>query len=153
MKASELFRTVKNDLETLSEYTSHVERKLQDTDKRSISSIMTWYNYDNLVEILSRDDNDLDFEIDDSKLQDFQLHIGHYLDTYAPGESDLKVYITGISVYLAFIAKRPLHPPGLESGNGPHIVKNGNSYYCSGKRLFINDDKSLCKYCVCKQLF
>ncbi len=151
MKASELFRKIKKDLETISEYISHVERKLQgDDDIRSKSSIMARYNYDNLVEILRRNDIGPDYEIDDDRLADFQFRIGHYLDTYAPGESDLKSYIAGISVYLAFIAKRPLHPTGLESGNGPLIVKNGDSYYCSGKRRFINDEQSLCKFCVCK---
>jgi uncharacterized protein (UPF0305 family) len=119
MKASELFRKIKKDLETISEYTSRVERKLQgDDDIRLKSSIMARYNYDNLVEILRRDGVDPDYEIDDDKLADFQLRIGHYLETYAPGEPDLKSYITGISTYLAFIAKRPLHPAGLEPGNG-----------------------------------
>jgi uncharacterized protein (UPF0305 family) len=152
MKASTLLKAIQIDLEPLSTHASDTMRKPQEIGTGSISTIMARYNHDNLLEILGRDSVSPDFEIGDGRLRDFRQRIGHYLDTYAPGDLDFKMYITGISLYLAFIAKRPLHPPGLESGNGPRIVKKGNSYYCSGKRQFINDDQSLCKYCVCKQL-
>jgi uncharacterized protein (UPF0305 family) len=152
VKASTLYLIIKKGLETLSTYKFHIEQKLSEEDTGSISSIMAKYNYDTLVEILSRKCLDPDFEIDDKRLKDFQHRIDYYLDTYAPDDSDLKTYITGISTYLAFIAKRPLHPPGLEFDNGFRIVKKGSSYYCDGKKQFIKEDQSLCKYCICKQL-
>lgn len=153
MKASALFLIIKNDLKTLSAYRSQIELKMSaDKDNNSISSIMTRYNYSNFVEILSRDSLDQDFEIDDGRLHDFQQRIDYYLNTYLPGDQDLKKYIAGISTYLVFITKRPLHPPGLEFTNGARIIEKDSSYYCSGKRQFIKDDLSLCKYCVCKQL-
>jgi uncharacterized protein (UPF0305 family) len=153
MKASALFLLIKNDQKTLSAYKSQIELKMSaDKNNNSISSIMTRYNYDNFIEILNPDSLDSDFEVDDAKLKDFQHRIDSYLNIYVPDDVDLKTYVKGISTYLAFIAKRPLHPPGLEFANGARIIKKGNSYYCSGKRQFIKDDLSLCKFCVCKQL-
>ena len=153
MKASELFLSIKNDLEPLSAYASFIRQKVKDEeDLHTIGSIMTRYNYENLIEILGRNRIDPDFEIDGAKLQDFRHRIGYFMDTYASGEKDLKTYITGISTYLAFIVKRPLHPSGLDFGNGMRVVKKGDSYYCGDKRQFIKDDQSLCVYCVCKSL-
>jgi|AGTN01.2.fsa_nt_gi Uncharacterized protein conserved in archaea len=151
MKTSELFLSIKNDLEALSAYVSFIRQKVKDeTGSNTIGSIMTRYNYENLIEILGKSSVDPDFEIDDEKLRDFRHRIGYFMDTYAPGENDLKTYITGISIYLAFIVKRPLHSPGLDFGNNMRVVKTGDSYYCGGKRQFIKDDQSLCVYCVCK---
>jgi uncharacterized protein (UPF0305 family) len=153
MKASALFVIVKNELKTLSAYKSQIEQKVSaDKDNNSISSIMTRYNYNNFIEIFSLDCLDTDFEVDEEKLRDFQHRIDSYLSIYMPDDADLKTYVKGISTYLVFIVKRPLHPPGLEFDNGSRIVQRDGSYYCSGKRQFIKDDLSLCKYCICKQL-
>ena len=57
-----------------------------------------------------------------------------------------------ISLYLAFIAKKPLHPPGLMFSNGSGIYKNQGIYYCAGKSKFIAYKLSLCEYCVCKEI-
>ena len=153
MKASGLFLIIKNDMEKLSAYKSKIEQKiLDDKDSNSISSIMTRYNYDNFIEILGSNSIEPDFEVNDDRLKDFQHRIDSYLNTYVPDDADLQTYIKGISTYLAFIAKKPLHPPGLEFDNGARIIKKDSFYYCSGKRQFLKDDLSLCKYCVCKQL-
>jgi uncharacterized protein (UPF0305 family) len=151
MKASILLLNIKGDLEMLSSYRSLLKKKLaDDVNSSTIGSIMTRYNYDNFVEILDRDGIDPDFEIDDVKLNDFQYRIRHYLNTYAPEDADLQKYITCISTYLVFIAVRPLHPPGIEFSNGANVFEKDGSFYCSGKRTFIKEDLSLCKYCVCR---
>ncbi len=153
MKASSLLLIIKCDLEKLSAYKHLIEEKvLAEKDHNSISSVMTRYNYGNFTEILNSDGSGPDFEVDDARLKDFRHRIDNYLSIYVPGDEDLKTYVKGISTYLAFIVKKPLHPPGLEFGNGARIVEKDGSYYCSGKRQFIKDDLSLCKYCVCKQL-
>ena len=153
MKASTLLSIVKADLETLSSYRSLIEEKLQAVpEPGSIGSIMTRYNYDNFIEILNKEHIREDFEIDDEKLNDFRHRIDNYLDLYAPGDVDLKKYIKGISTYLAFIVRRPLHPPGLKFSNGERIFEKDGSFYCSGKRVFIKEDLSLCKYCICRSV-
>lgn len=151
MKASALFVRVKGDLEKLSSYRPLIEKKLHDDGNSGmIGAVMTGYNYDNFVEILDRESVDPDFEIDDAKLYDFQRRIDHYLNAYAPDDADLKRYIKGISTYLAFIVKRPLHPPGLKFSDEARVYEKGGQAYCSGKRTFIKEKLSLCKYCVCK---
>jgi uncharacterized protein (UPF0305 family) len=151
MRASTLRLMIRGDMEKLSSYRPLIEQKiLDDENARTISSLMTRYNYCNFVEILEGKGVTPDFEIDDEKLKDFQYRIGHYLNAYAPGDDDLNGYITGISIYLVFIAHRPLHPPGLEFSNGTGVFEKDGSFYCSGKAVFIKDNLSLCKYCICK---
>ena len=151
MRSSTLLLIIREDMEKLSSYRSLIEQKLLDEENAgTIGSAMTRYNYDNFIEILDSKAAVPDFEIDDVKLKDFQLRIGHYLHTYAPGDDDLIKYITSISTYLAFIAHRPLHPPGLEFSSGARVFEKDGSFYCSGKAMFIKDDLSLCKYCICK---
>jgi uncharacterized protein (UPF0305 family) len=151
MKASVLFLKIKDDMGKLSSYRSLIQQKMSaDENAGTISSIMTRYNYSNFIEILARKGIDQDFEIDDIKLNDFQRSIDHYLNTYAPDDVDLKTYITGISTYLAFIARRPLHPSGIEFSNNASVFEKNGCFYCSGKRTFIKENLSLCKYCVCR---
>ena len=152
MKASELFDIIKSDMEKLSVYKSTIEQKIlaDNKDSNSVSSLMTKYNYNNFTEILNVNNIILNFTIDADKLKDFQYRLNNYLELYASDDADLKRYITGISTYLTFIAKRPLHPPGLEFSNGAKVFEKDGLFYCSGKRTFIKDDLSLCKYCVCR---
>ncbi len=151
MRSPTLFLMVKTDLEKLSAYRSQIEQKiLADTNSNSIGSIMTRYNYSTFNEIINSKSFDLNLEIDDDKLKDFQYRIDNYLNTYAPGEADLSLYIKCISTYLAFIVKKPLHPPGLEFSNSAKVFEKDGLFYCSGKRTFIKDDLSLCKYCICR---
>lgn len=152
MKASELFVTIKSDMKKLSVYKSKIEQKILtgNEDSNSIGFLMTKYNYDNFIGILNSENIFPDFEIDDDKLRDFQHRLDNYLNLYAPDDADLKQYITCISIYLAFIVHRPLHPPGLEFSNGARVFEKDGLVYCSGKRTFIKEDLSLCKYCVCK---
>lgn len=152
MKASGLLDFIKSDMEKLSIDKSTIELKLHadKADRTSISFLMTKYNFDNYNEIFLSSSTGLNFEVDDEKLKDFQHRIDHYLDLYAPGDAALKQYIKGISLYLAFIARRPLHPPGLEFSSGSKVFEKDGLFYCSGKRVFIKEDRSLCKYCICR---
>lgn len=74
------------------------------------------------------------------------------MDENAPGQRDLKEYIRIISTYLTFIAKEPLHPPGMFVNEKQKIFKRDNIYYCPGKSTHILEEMSLCKYCVCRAI-
>lgn len=153
MKASDLFHIIKQDMERLSVYKSQIEQKLlDDKEDSSIGSLMTRYNYQNLQEILNTSSIDPDFVIDDAQFADFEDSIDHYLGLYARNNVDLARYIKVISAYLAFIVHRPLHPPGLRFSDDAEVYEKGGKFYCSGKRKFIKEDMSLCKYCVCKAI-
>ncbi|WP_342459318.1 DUF2115 family protein [Methanobacterium sp.] len=158
--------------------------KMQDSGKKdSLNQVMSRYNLENFNKILNSSCNGLDEEVDEEKLKDLQNRIDHYFSLYAPDDEDFKEFIKAISIYLTFIAKKPLHPPGIVFSNGafkisdfespqtfmfgalknqrffegpkPKVLTEGvyekeGVYYCTGKRIFMKDKLSLCKYCVCK---
>ena len=74
-------------------------------------------------------------EVDEKKLEDFKKSIDHYFNLYAPGNEDFKELIKIISIYLTFIVKKPLHPPGIIFSNGTTVYQNGDSYYCTGREF------------------
>ena len=152
MNASELLSRIHRDLSSLPEYIARIERVQQAgaKDPSRILSILGDYNYATYTEICYRYEVSPDFKIDPTTVEEFENALDVYLDTYAPGKTDLKCYVTNISLYLTFIAKRPLHPPGVPFSDEIRIVKNGDFYYCSGKKRFLDDPSSICRYCICK---
>ena len=144
MKTSQLLSKLK---ECMEKY----KPKMQDSGKKdSLNRAMSRYNLENFNEILNSSCNGLDEEVDEEKLRDLQNRIDHYFSLYAPDDEDFKEFIKAISIYLTFIAKKPLHPQGIVFSNGGRVYKKDGIYFCTGKRIFIKDNLSLCKYCVCK---
>lgn len=162
MKTSQLLLKLKERMEKY-------KPKMEDSgEEDSLNQIMSRYNLENFNEILNSSCNGLDEEVDAEELKDLQNRIDHYFSLYTPDDKDFKEFIKAISIYLIFIAKKPLHPPGIVFSNGafkisdfeslqtqPKVMTEGvyekeGVYYCTGKRIFINDKLSLCKYCVCK---
>jgi uncharacterized protein (UPF0305 family) len=154
MKASELFSQIRRDLTEISGYIAQIEdtRRACARDPPRTLTYLRDYNYATCTEILSRDMIAPEFEIDSDTLEQFSFALGHYLDKYAPGKKDLKRYVSNISLYLTFIAKRPLHPPDKPFFEDIRIVKNGELYGCTGKRRFLEDPSALCRYCVCNPI-
>jgi hypothetical protein len=152
MNASELLSRIKGELGNLTEYIARIERELQagGKDPAGIISLLGDFNYTIYTEICHRDGVSPDFKLDPTTVEEFESALDGYFDTYAPGKTDLKRYVSNISLYLTFIAKRPLHPPGVPLSDEIRIVKNGDFYYCSGKKQFLDDPSSLCRYCVCR---
>ena len=143
MKTSQLLLKLKDCMEKY-------KPEMQDSgEKDSLNRTMSRYNLENFNEILNSSCSGLDAEVDEEKLRDFQNRIDHYFSLYAPDDEDFKEFIKAISIYLVFIAKKPLHPPGIVFSNGERAYKKNKVYYCTGKHIFIKDKQSLCKYCVC----
>ncbi len=146
MKTSKLLSKIK---ECMVKY----KPKMQNNQKEgSINQIMSWYNLENFNEIMNASIEGLEEEIDEKELSDLQNRIDQYFGLYAPDDEDFKEFIKAISVYLTFIAKKPLHPPGIVFSNGKKVYRKDGVYYCTGKRIFIKDELSLCKCCVCKEI-
>ncbi|MBP2030352.1 uncharacterized protein (UPF0305 family) [Methanohalophilus levihalophilus] len=110
------------------------------------------YNRKKFSELKERDCSEISEEIDIGKLKEFSFRINKYMDGYAPNQRDLKEYIRIISTYLTFIAKEPLHPPGMYVNENQTIFENGGVYYCPAKSKHILEEMSLCKYCVCRAI-
>jgi len=110
------------------------------------------YDLEIFLEIKNRDDIDYIEEINTDRLNDFTLRIERYMDKNAPDEIDFKRYIRIVSIYLAFIVKKPLHPPGMVFNGGQMIVSKDNNFFCPIKNKQLNQEMSLCKYCVCSDV-
>ena len=144
MKTSQLLLKLKGCMEKY-------KPKMHDSgEKDSLNQAMSRYNLENFNEILNSSCNGLDEEIDEEKLKDLQNRIDHYFSLYAPDDEDFKEFIKAISIYLTFIAKKPLHPQGIIFSNDERVYKKDGIYFCTGKRIFMKDKLSLCKYCICK---
>lgn len=146
IRSSTLFSKLKKDIKAY-QYPK-INIKGYEKDK-SINHAISKYNMENFNQIIHSNFQGED-EVDEKKLEDFKKGIDHYFNLYAPGNEDFKELIKIISIYLTFIVKKPLHPPGIFFPNGTTVNQKGETYYCTGKRIFLKDNESLCKYCICK---
>ena len=88
--------------------------------------------------------------VEEAALADFRERVDRYMSAQMPGNEGFKNYIRTVAVYLAFIARKPLHPPGMRFSGGKEIALVGGIWRCPGKKEYVGDPASLCKYCVCK---
>lgn len=146
MKASKLLKIIRKNLKDYP--IDYLRNKV--TDPRYIDPLtkkLAKYNssvYDDIYAIEITDD----FEIEDDIIKSIRSDIGFYFDRYSPGDEETKRFTENISLYLALIVKRPLHPFS-EDKNDDVYYFNGD-YYCKGRMKYIHDERSLCRYCVCK---
>ena len=96
-------------------------------------------------------------EIDEKLVNDIKDELGRFFEGYSPeSEEEFKRFITYTCIYLSLIAKRPLHPIGIDMHNGKTVFceeKDGETvYYCDIKeeQSKIAKDYYTCQYCVCK---
>jgi uncharacterized protein (UPF0305 family) len=146
--AKTLFHELKREAESIPQ--ALVPKAPEHGDISDVSHAMSKYDLDIFHEILSIGDIETDRKIDRQELEDFTLQIDRYMDAQAPGQDQLKKYIRIISTYLVFIAKRPLHSPDIAFFGDSKITEENGNYFCPAKHVYIKDQDSLCKYCVCK---
>ncbi|UUX93315.1 DUF2115 domain-containing protein [Methanoplanus endosymbiosus] len=154
MKASELLTHIRSELIKISDYTSEIENKALSfrEEKTDVSAYLREYNYSAFKDICDLNGISPDFDIDPFRVESFTKAFVKYLDTYAPGDSELKIYTLNVSLYLTFIAKKPLHPPEMSKTGLITIIRKGGLFYCSEKSRYVKDSSSLCRYCVCRKL-
>jgi uncharacterized protein (UPF0305 family) len=147
IKSSNLLIKLKKDIK---KYQSKVSSNglLLDRDDNSLMDIISAYNLKNFNEIMSLEFKGYDEEIDERELKDFKLSIDYYFSLYASDDEEFRDFIKIISLYLTYIAKKPLHPPGIIFSNGSKVYQSEDCYFCTGKNIFIKDEKSLCRYCI-----
>ena len=149
MKSSKLFLKIKKDIEPYKSKVNDKNKNISE-DPDSIGFIMSKYNQDTFNE-MNLSFLELDDKIDEEELNDFQKRIDYFFSLDATEDEEFREFIKVISLYLTFIAKKPLHPPGIKFSEGKGVYKEQNIYYCTAKSEFINDKMSLCKYCVCNE--
>lgn len=148
MKASKLLKIIQKDIKDYP--IDYLRNKVTDPRyKDPLTKKLAKYNssvYDDIYRTEIQDD----FDINDDIIKSIRSDIGFYFDRYSPGDEKTKRFTENISLYLALIAKRPLHPYSENKKDDVYYF-NGD-YYCKGRMKYIHDKKSLCRYCVCKNV-
>jgi uncharacterized protein (UPF0305 family) len=114
-------------------------------------SPLSKYDLEALMEIKTRDCLETIEDVDTLKLKNFVFRIDRYMEENAPDQPDLARYVRLVSIYLAFIAKKPLHPPGMVLSDGRPIVNKHGKYFCPLKKRQLHEPLSLCQYCVSRE--
>lgn len=150
MYASELLSRIRRNLDTIPDYLARIERErlAKKEDPPGVLTLLGDYNYATYTEIRDRDFVKPNFPLDPGAVRECEEALDRYLDRYAPDNSDLKRYVTAISLYLVFIARMPLHPPGVGFLQEIRVTKK-EDYYCTGKRRYRDDPAAICRFCVC----
>ena len=156
MKASELLNEIK---ENVSNYDINIlKESLKKEDINPISKQVSTYNLSNYKEILNKEISAIDdFEISENMVESMKNEIELFFKGCSPeSDNSFKKFIESICLYLSLIAKKPLHPVGMDFGknNTVEIVEeNGKTkYYCDVKKHLKEkaEEYYTCKYCVCK---
>ncbi len=148
MKSSKLLKIIK---EELKDYPiDYLKNKVTDERyKDPLVKKLAKYNSQTYDEIYSIEINE-DFDIKDEVIKKMKADINYYFDTYAGGDIETREFTKYISLYLALIAKKPLHP--YSNDKKDDVYELDDSYYCKVRMKAINDKRSLCRYCVCQNV-
>ncbi|MFV0528954.1 MAG: DUF2115 family protein [Lachnospiraceae bacterium] len=114
-----------------------------------INAVMSRYNAQVFAEILTGEIRTDAGEIDESVADKLHSCMELYFAAYAPSQLQLKQYSILVSTYLVCIAKKPLHPLGMHMQGGCITEQNG-IFYCPAKRIEMQTENSVCRFCVCK---
>ena len=148
MKASKLLKIIQKNLKAYP--IDYLRNKVTDERyKDPLTKKLAKYNtsvYDDIYGTVILDD----FEIKDNIIKNIKADIGFYFDRYAGGDIETQEFTKNISLYLALIAKKPLHPFSEDKKDDVYYF-NGD-YYCKGRAKYIHDERSLCRYCVCRNV-
>lgn len=115
-----------------------------------INEMNARYNLETMLELKHRSAADFAEAIPLHYYQKFVEYINGYMDKYAPGQEDFKDYIRILNLYRTFVAKMPLHPPGMVMGAGQKVYQKGRDYFCTAKQQYIHEEGAMCRFCVAK---
>ena len=134
MKATELHKEIK---ENLKDYPiDYLRNKVTDERyKDPLTKSLAKYNTEAWDEIFALNITN-DFEIKDGVIENLKNDIDFYFDTYARGDDETREFTKYISLYLALIAKRPLHPVGDNPSKDQVFMRNGE-YKCKSRIMSI----------------
>ena len=114
-------------------------------------------NYTEIMELNIDEEDESNIEVDDELVNDIKDELRRFFEGCSPeSEEEFKKFIIYTCIYLSLIAKRPLHPIGIDMHNGKTVFakeENGEAvYYCDIKeeQSKIAKDYYTCQYCVCK---
>lgn len=156
MKARNLLKEIQENL--LNYDINILKESLKKEDINPISKQVSTYNLSNYGEILNKEilENE-DFEISDAMIKSMKNEIKLFFEGCSPeSEDSFKKFIESICLYLSLIAKKPLHPVGMDFGENntvERVEEYGKPvYYCDIKKSLKEkaEEYYTCKYCICK---
>ena len=147
MKTTELLERIR---ENLKDYPiDYLKRKaMDDRYPDSITKRLAIYNSSIYDEIYEKNIEE-DYEIKDAVIKNIEDDVNYYFSVYDPGDIETRDFTRELSFYLVLIAKKPLHPFGDNPTKYDVFLENGE-YKCKNRIIHIKDERSLCRYCVCK---
>lgn len=138
-------------LETLEEqYNRWREEHYPPGSIEYINEMNARYNLETMLELKHHSAGDFAENIPVFYYRKFVDCINGYMDKYAPGQEELKTYIRILNLYRTFVAKMPLHPPGMIMPGGNKVYKKCRDYFCTAKQQYIHEEESMCRFCVAK---
>jgi uncharacterized protein (UPF0305 family) len=152
MDAQDLLEALKDDARRIARsYPSGLETlRVKAGAGDDAASAVAAYDLQAFDDLLALDHAPRGGAVDEAALADFRERIDRYMSAHMPGNEGFKDYVRTVSVYLALIVRKPLHPPGMRFSGGKEIALVGGIWRCPGKKEYAGDPVSLCKYCVCK---
>ena len=158
MKTRDLLEEIK---ENIKDYDIEpFEERIRDENTDQTSKLRALFHIQNYTEIMELDideNDDNNVEIDDELVNDIKDELRRFFEGCSPeSEEEFKKFIIYTCIYLSVIAKRPLHPIGIDMHNGKTVFgqeENGKTvYYCDIKeeQSKVAKDYYTCQYCVCK---
>lgn len=147
MKTLELLLKLQKNLK---QYKSKVKPNpdCSDENNRSVQCAVSRYNLQNFHDILDLSPGEMSGNIDEEKLHDLENRVDRYFELHGPVHEEFKEFIKLMSIYLTFIAGKPLHPPGIRFSDGTTVYQERDVYFCTAKKLHIDEEYSLCICCV-----
>lgn len=156
MKTRELLKEIK---ENIKDYDIGIfEKRANDEKADETTKLRANFHIQNYNEIMALDiDDENNMEVSDELVSDIKDELFRFFEGCSPESEEIfKKFITYNCIYLSVIAKRPLHPIGIDMHNGKTVFaeeKDGETvYYCDIKeeQAKIAKDYYTCQYCVCK---
>lgn len=156
MKTRELLKEIK---ENIKDYDIGIfEKRANDENADEATKLRANFHIQNYNEIMALDiDDENNMEVSDELVSDIKDELFRFFEGCSPESEEIfKKFITYNCIYLSIIAKRPLHPIGIDMHNGKTVFaeeKDGETvYYCDIKeeQAKIAKDYYTCQYCVCK---
>ncbi|WP_409200220.1 DUF2115 family protein [Methanobrevibacter sp. DSM 116169] len=143
MKSNDLFIEIQSKIKN-----SKVKKPLK-YDNNNLNGSISNFNYDNYLKIKNTSIDEIKIEkIDDNKINDLKNGIDSFFKNYPVDNKDFEDFTKYISLYLTFILKKPLHPLNLKIKDEVFIFEKNNKYYCKFKKQYLEDENSVCKYCI-----
>ncbi|WP_406662586.1 DUF2115 domain-containing protein [Methanolobus sp. ZRKC3] len=116
------------------------------------SSVLFAYLYDTLQEIKNRKNLDTTEEIDPEKYEEIVKRVERFVDDSDPGQKAFSRFARIATLYLVFIEKKPIHPPGMIFPGELKIIEEKGGFYCPVRDKQSEVDIALCEFCICKDL-